>query len=59
MSGRDPAPPAAARDFLTHVAALAATKLADGLINPKLALAWLLGALGAPAWALGLLVPIR
>jgi len=59
LSGRDPAPPAAARDFLTHVAALAATKLADGLINPKLALAWLLGALGAPAWALGLLVPIR
>lgn len=49
----------ARRDFLTHIAALAATKLADGLINPKLVLAWLLTALGAPAWALGLLVPIR
>lgn len=60
LAGREnPVAPGAARDFLTHIAALAATKLADGLINPKLVLAWLLTALGAPAWALGLLVPIR
>jgi hypothetical protein len=28
-------------------------------MDPKLVLAWLLGALGGPAWAIGLLVPIR
>ncbi|HQY28446.1 MAG TPA: hypothetical protein PK787_06585 [Burkholderiaceae bacterium] len=47
------------RNFLTHVASLAATKTADGLLDPKLVLAWLLGALGAPPFMLGLLVPIR
>lgn len=60
LAGReDPVAPRAARDFLTHVAALSASKVADGLINPKLVLAWLLNALGAPGWALGLLVPVR
>ncbi|MCM5569700.1 hypothetical protein M6I34_04185 [Burkholderiaceae bacterium FT117] len=47
------------RNFLTHVASLAATKTADGLADPKLVLAWLLGAVGAPAFMTGLLVPIR
>jgi hypothetical protein len=46
-------------NFLTHVASLAATKTADGLVDAKLVLAWLLGALGAPAFMTGLLVPIR
>ncbi len=47
------------RNFLTHVASLAATKTGDGLLDPKLVLAWLLGALGAPAFMIGLLVPVR
>ncbi|MBK5925924.1 MFS transporter, partial [Rhodobaculum claviforme] len=45
--------------FLRHVGALSLTKAADGLVDPKLVLAWLLGALGAPAALVGLLVPIR
>nr|WP_241188111.1 MFS transporter [Pseudohalocynthiibacter aestuariivivens] len=45
--------------FLRHFASLAATKLADGLIDPKLVLAWLMGALGAPGYMVGALVPIR
>lgn len=46
-------------NFLTHVVGLAGTKLGDGLADPKLVLAWLLGALGAPAAAIGLLMPVR
>lgn len=46
-------------NFLRHVAALALSKLADGLIDPKLVLSWLMGALGAPAALVGLLVPVR
>lgn len=46
-------------NFLIHVASLAATKLGDGLSDPKLVLSWLLGALGAPAVLIGLLVPLR
>lgn len=46
-------------NFLSHVVSLSATKTGDGLADPKLVLAWLLGALGAPAWQIGLLVPIR
>lgn len=48
-----------ADSFLRHVASLSATKIADGLIDPKLVLSWLLTTLGAPAALLGLLVPIR
>ena len=48
-----------ARNGLWHVAALTASKLADGLINPKLVLSWLLTALGAPAAMVGALVPVR
>ncbi|NNE24182.1 MAG: MFS transporter [Rhizobiales bacterium] len=46
-------------NFATHLISLAATKTGDGLADPKLVLAWLLGALGAPAVTVGLLVPIR
>jgi hypothetical protein len=47
------------RNFALHVLSLAATKTGEGLADPKLILAWLLGALGAPAAAIGFLVPIR
>jgi hypothetical protein len=47
------------RNFLTHVISLSATKVGDGLADPKLVLSWLLGALGAPAYLIGLLVPLR
>jgi len=47
------------RNFLTHAATLALTKTGDGFVDPKLVLAWLLGALGAPAAATGMLVPVR
>src|SRR5690606_5794849 len=47
------------RNFLTHFASLAASRTADGLLDPRLVLAWLMGALGAPAFMIGLLVPIR
>jgi hypothetical protein len=47
------------RSFLTHVAALGLTKTADGLIDPKLVLSWLMTHLGAPAGLVGLLVPVR
>ena len=46
-------------NFVTHVVSLAMTKSADGLINPKLVLSWILTHLGAPAYFVGLLVPIR
>lgn len=42
-----------------HVISLAATKTGDGLADPKLILAWVLNALGAPAYLIGLLVPLR
>jgi len=42
-----------------HVVSLSLTKIADGLINPKLVLAWLLNAVGAPGFLIGLLVPVR
>lgn len=47
------------RNFITHIASLGATKTADGLIDPKLVLSWLLTQLGAPAVFIGLLVPVR
>ena len=48
-----------ARSFTTHVMALSTSKIADGLIDPKLVLSWLLATLGAPALFIGLLVPVR
>lgn len=47
------------RNFLTHVTSLSLSKLADGLIDPKLVLSWLMTSVGAPAYLIGLLVPIR
>lgn len=48
-----------ARNGMRHMVSLSMTKVADGLIDPKLVLSWLAGALGAPAAITGLLVPIR
>lgn len=48
-----------ARNGCVQAGSLTLTKLADGLIDPKLVLSWLLNALGAPAAAIGALVPIR
>ncbi len=45
--------------FLRHLTSLTASKLADGLIDPKLILSWLLTALGAPGYLIGALVPVR
>ncbi len=47
------------QNFLKHVISLSLTKTGDGLVDPKLVLSWLLGALGAPAYLIGLLVPLR
>lgn len=47
------------RHFLVHVASLSATKMGDGLMDPKLILAWVMSAIGAPAAITGMLVPIR
>lgn len=55
----DGAQQAEAANGLRHAAALSMTKVADGLIDPKLVLSWLLTALGAPAVYAGALVPLR
>lgn len=51
--------PRDARNGLRHILSLSMTKIADGLIDPKLVLSWLLTSLGAPAVYAGALVPIR
>lgn len=53
------APDGEPRSFTIHALSLGMTKTADGLIDPKLVLAWLLGALGAPGAFIGALVPVR
>ncbi|MFV1530050.1 MULTISPECIES: MFS transporter [unclassified Phaeobacter] len=58
-AGSEASDPKAARRVATHVTALTATKLADGLIDPKLVLAWLMNAIGAPGYLIGVLVPVR
>jgi hypothetical protein len=45
--------------FLRHALALGLNKSADGLVDPKLVLAWLMTHLGAPAAMIGFLVPLR
>ena len=45
--------------FAVHLGALTATKIADGLIDAKLVLAWLLNSIGAPGYLIGALVPVR
>ncbi len=47
------------QNFLRHAGALGLSKSADGLVDPKLVLSWLMTHLGAPAALIGLLVPIR
>lgn len=47
------------RSFVLQLSALALTKLADTLASPRLVLAWMLSALGAPAAFIGFLVPLR
>ncbi|WP_293607827.1 MFS transporter [Ponticaulis sp.] len=46
-------------NFLRHVVSLTLSKSSDGLIDPKLVLSWLLTHLGAPAYLIGALVPVR
>lgn len=48
-----------AASFTRHAGSLGATKLADGLLDPKLVLSWLLSSAGASSVLTGLLVPIR
>lgn len=47
------------RNFLRHVVSLSANKVADGLVDPKLVLSWLMSSIGAPSLLVGLLVPVR
>ena len=47
------------RNYLLHIGSLTGTSIGDLLASPKLVLAWLLTHVGAPAFMLGLLVPIR
>lgn len=47
------------KTYAIHLSALTLTKTADGLIDPKLVLAWLLNAIGAPGYLVGVLVPVR
>jgi len=47
------------RPYRIHLASLTLTKIADGLIDPKLVLAWLLNAIGASGVLIGMLVPVR
>ena len=47
------------RNVALHVASLSLTKAGEGLADVKVVLAWLLDAIGAPTWAIGLLVPVR
>jgi hypothetical protein len=47
------------RAFLLLLVSFFLTKLGDALASPKTTLAWLVSAVGAPAWVLGYLVPIR
>lgn len=47
------------RNFMLNLANGACTKLAEQLAGPNLVLVWLLQALGAPVWMLGLLMPIK
>ena len=47
------------RNVGVHVAALSLTKIGDGIADAKLVLSWLLAALGAPAAAVAMLVPVR
>lgn len=47
------------RSFFVLLGSFFSTKLGDAIASPKTTLAWLTTAVGAPAFVLGLLVPIR
>jgi len=47
------------RNVGVHVVALALTRIGDGIADAKVVLSWLLSALGAPASAVAMLVPVR
>lgn len=47
------------RNFFLVLASLVLTNIGDLLASPKVVLAWLLGAVGAPAALVGWLVPLR
>lgn len=47
------------RSAIAIVAASTLTRIGDTFTNPKTVLSWLLSALGAPAFIIGMLVPIR
>lgn len=47
------------RSFFLILLSQTMSKLGDALANPKTTLPWLVSAVGAPAFVLGLLVPIR
>lgn len=47
------------RNFVMSAIALTLTKSGDRLADPKITLAWLMSALGAPALLIGFLAPIR
>lgn len=47
------------RNYLLNVANGACTKLAEQLASPGLVLPWVIGALGAPAFLVGLLQPVK
>ncbi|MEK9713985.1 MAG: MFS transporter, partial [Thalassolituus sp.] len=46
-------------NFVKTLVSLFLSKLGDALVNPKITLPWLMQSVGAPAWMLGWLVPIR
>lgn len=47
------------KSFTLQLAALTLTKLGDSLVSARLVLAWMLSALGAPAFFIAMLVPLR
>lgn len=47
------------RNFIRTTLSQAMSQISDGLVNPKTVLPWLLAAIGAPAFLVSLLVPIR
>lgn len=47
------------RNFSLLLASYCLTKLGDAIASPKTTLAWLVSVVGAPAFVLGLLVPLR
>lgn len=47
------------KNFFIHVGSLFLSKTADGLVDPKLVLSWLITTLGGSSSVVGLLVPVR